>query len=123
MAEKKETLKKIAEPKAPKIKKTAEKPVEKTAHKKEVPAKQEKKIIKSEASTAPEAILLYEKYGIKYYRVTATCACGGSYETGSTLPVVRVDICANCHPFFTGEHRILDAEGRVDKFKKKYKLA
>ena len=52
--------------------------------------------------------------------VVATCACGAEYQTGSTLDSVRVDICANCHPFFTGEKKIVDAEGRVEKFKKKY---
>lgn len=60
---------------------------------------------------------------IKYYTLTATCACGAEYQTGSTLKSIRVDVCANCHPFFTGENRILDAEGRVEKFRKKYKLA
>jgi large subunit ribosomal protein L31 len=55
-----------------------------------------------------------------YSDVVATCACGAEYQTGSTLDSVRVDICANCHPFFTGEKKIVDAEGRVEKFKKKY---
>lgn len=57
---------------------------------------------------------------IPYQRITATCACGAEYETGSTAESIRVDICANCHPFFTGEKRILDSEGRVEKFLKKY---
>ena len=52
--------------------------------------------------------------------VVASCACGAEYKTGSTLENVRVDICANCHPFFTGENKIVDSEGRVEKFKKKY---
>ena len=55
-----------------------------------------------------------------YYEITATCACGAEYKTGSTKDSIRVDICANCHPFFTGENRFVDAQGRVDKFKKKY---
>jgi large subunit ribosomal protein L31 len=52
--------------------------------------------------------------------ITASCACGATYRTGSTQEDIRVDICANCHPFFTGENRIVDSEGRVEKFKKKY---
>ena len=52
--------------------------------------------------------------------VIASCACGAQYVTGSTSKEIRVDICANCHPFFTGENKIVDSEGRVEKFKKKY---
>ncbi len=52
--------------------------------------------------------------------IVVTCACGAEFKTGSTLEQVRVDICANCHPFFTGENKIVDTEGRVEKFKKKY---
>jgi len=57
---------------------------------------------------------------LTYKDLIISCACGAEYESGSTLDVVRVDICANCHPFFTGENRILDAEGRIEKFRKKY---
>ncbi|MFA5879524.1 MAG: 50S ribosomal protein L31 [Candidatus Margulisiibacteriota bacterium] len=57
---------------------------------------------------------------VLYSKVIATCACGAEYETGSTLETIRVDICSNCHPFFTGEKRLLDSEGRVEKFLKKY---
>ncbi|MCS6894094.1 MAG: 50S ribosomal protein L31 [Deltaproteobacteria bacterium] len=46
--------------------------------------------------------------------------CGSTYRTGSTLPELRVVVCCRCHPFFTGEEKIIDVEGRVDKFKKKY---
>ncbi|MCP4051292.1 MAG: 50S ribosomal protein L31 [bacterium] len=67
--------------------------------------------------------LISEKKGIKYYKVKASCVCGAEYETGSTMDKIRIDICSNCHPFFTGENRIVDAEGRVDKFKKKYNLS
>ena len=60
---------------------------------------------------------------IKYYpNAKVSCACGAEYEAGATLPEIRVDICANCHPFFTGDNRILDAEGRVEKFRKKYNI-
>lgn len=64
-----------------------------------------------------------ESQEISYYNVTVTCACGAEFEAGSTLESIRVDVCSNCHPFFTGDARILDAEGRVEKFKKKYNLS
>jgi len=51
-----------------------------------------------------------------------TCACGNSFETKSTQPERTVDICNECHPFFTGSEKIVDAAGRVEKFKSKYKL-
>jgi large subunit ribosomal protein L31 len=60
---------------------------------------------------------------IPYFKVTITCACGAEFESGSVQESIRVDICAKCHPFFTGESRIVDAEGRVDKFRKRYALA
>jgi len=56
----------------------------------------------------------------KYYRTTATCACGATYAIGSTKENIRVDICSNCHPLFTGKQKLLDTEGRVERFKKKY---
>jgi large subunit ribosomal protein L31 len=61
-----------------------------------------------------------EKEIIDYHKITVSCACGAEYEAGSTLKSIRVDICAGCHPFFTGENRILDSAGRVEKFRKKY---
>ncbi len=57
---------------------------------------------------------------IPYQDVIVTCACGATIPAGSTLESLRVDICSQCHPFFTGGNRILDTEGRVDKFRKKY---
>jgi large subunit ribosomal protein L31 len=48
-----------------------------------------------------------------------TCACGESWMVGSTKEEIRVDICSNCHPFFTGEQRIVDTEGQVDRFYKR----
>lgn len=50
---------------------------------------------------------------------TVTCACGNSWKTGSTQEEIRTDICSKCHPFFTGEQRIVDTEGQVDRFMKK----
>ena len=55
-----------------------------------------------------------------YKDVKVSCACGETFTTKSTRDNVRVDICSKCHPFFTGKQKLVDAEGRVDKFKKKY---
>ena len=55
--------------------------------------------------------------------VVVTCnTCGNTYVTGSTKPELRVEICSNCHPFYTGEQRIVDTEGRVDRLKRRFKL-
>lgn len=54
-----------------------------------------------------------------YPEAKVTCACGESWTTGSTLPELKVDLCSNCHPFFTGEQRIVDTEGQVDRFYKR----
>jgi len=56
----------------------------------------------------------------KYNVITATCACGNSFETGSIKSNLKVEICSACHPFYTGKQKFIDAGGRVDKFKKKY---
>ncbi len=58
----------------------------------------------------------------KYHEVTVTCACGASFKTGTTkdCEVLKVDICSNCHPFFTGKQKLVDTGGRIDKFKKRY---
>ena len=52
-------------------------------------------------------------------QATVICACGNTWHTGSTMEVIRTDVCSKCHPFFTGEQRIVDAEGQVDRFYKK----
>ena len=58
------------------------------------------------------------------YKVTTiSCACGESFQTRSTKENVRLDICSVCHPFYTGKQKLIDTEGRVDKFRKKYKKA
>lgn len=89
--------------------------------------KKDKKNTKNDAVSVkhdiPEGVTGVEKNGIMYYEIIATCACGAQYKTGSTQPKIRVDICANCHPFFTGEQRLLDSEGRIDKFNKRYNKA
>lgn len=55
-----------------------------------------------------------------YTKTTITCACGAVYEVGSTKENVRVEICAKCHPFYTGRQKLVDTGGRVEKFKKKF---
>jgi large subunit ribosomal protein L31 len=55
-----------------------------------------------------------------YKETKVICACGETFSTRSTTREIRVDICSKCHPFFTGKQKIVDAEGRVEKFKKKY---
>ncbi|MBA2252600.1 MAG: 50S ribosomal protein L31 [Nitrospirales bacterium] len=55
------------------------------------------------------------------YRVAIVhCACGSTFKTRTTVGNVNVDICSSCHPFFTGTQKIVDTEGRVERFKKKY---
>ncbi|MBI4234275.1 MAG: 50S ribosomal protein L31 [Chloroflexi bacterium] len=51
-----------------------------------------------------------------------SCACGNTFTTGSTKPTLRVEVCSKCHPYFTGEQRIVDTEGRVERLKRKYNL-
>jgi large subunit ribosomal protein L31 len=63
---------------------------------------------------------LKEKIHPVYKEVKVVCACGETFVTRSTKPKIHVDLCSKCHPFFTGKQKIVDAEGRVEKFKKKY---
>lgn len=55
-----------------------------------------------------------------YADATVTCVCGNTFKTGSTQKEVRVDICSQCHPYFTGKQKLMDTEGRIDRFRKKY---
>ncbi len=57
----------------------------------------------------------------KLHDVTVQCVCGATYETLSTKEDIRVEICASCHPFFTGQRRVVDTEGRVEKFQQRYR--
>lgn len=59
----------------------------------------------------------------QYNQITVTCSCGAAFQTGSTKSDFAVDICAKCHPFFTGEMRFVDQLGRVEKFQAKQKAA
>jgi large subunit ribosomal protein L31 len=56
----------------------------------------------------------------KYHEVEARCACGNRFKTRSTKPELHLEICAACHPFFTGKQKLIDTEGRVERFTKKF---
>lgn len=56
----------------------------------------------------------------KYGKATVRCACGNTFETGSTKEELKVEICSECHPFFTGKQKLVDTGGRVERFKRKY---
>ncbi|WP_066506121.1 50S ribosomal protein L31 [Abyssisolibacter fermentans] len=56
----------------------------------------------------------------EYKKVKVRCACGNEFETGSVKDSLKVEVCSECHPFYTGRQKFVDKGGRVDKFKKKY---
>ena len=58
----------------------------------------------------------------EYVTCTVSCVCGNSFETLSTSSTMKVDICSMCHPFYTGTQKLMDTEGRVERFRKKYGL-
>jgi large subunit ribosomal protein L31 len=57
----------------------------------------------------------------EYHEVVVSCACGTTYTTRSTRKELRVEICSNCHPFFTGKQKLVDSAGRVERFNTRYK--
>ena len=59
----------------------------------------------------------------EYVETTISCACGNSWETRSTKAGIHVDVCSACHPYFTGEQRIVDTAGRVERFRRRYARA
>ncbi len=56
----------------------------------------------------------------KYQQAIVRCNCGNTFETGSTKPEIHVEICSACHPFYTGQQKVTQARGRIDKFNRKY---
>lgn len=56
----------------------------------------------------------------EYYRAEVSCVCGATFITGSTKKSLRVEICSQCHPFYTGTQKIVDSAGRVERFKQRY---
>jgi large subunit ribosomal protein L31 len=64
-----------------------------------------------------------DKIHPKYYNdARVICSCGNTFTTGSTKKELKVELCSQCHPFFTGERRVLDTTGRVERFKRRYKV-
>ncbi|HEX9580154.1 MAG TPA: 50S ribosomal protein L31 [Gemmatimonadales bacterium] len=57
----------------------------------------------------------------RYQRAVVQCACGNTFETRSTRPSIHVEICARCHPFFTGKQKLVDTAGRVERFRLRYR--
>ncbi|MCH8345718.1 MAG: 50S ribosomal protein L31 [Chloroflexi bacterium] len=58
----------------------------------------------------------------EYVDAVFTCGCGNTWETRATKPQVHIEVCSQCHPFFTGEQRLVDTAGRVERFKRRYGL-
>ncbi len=58
----------------------------------------------------------------EYKTTTVKCACGNEFQVGSTKENIRVEICSNCHPFYTGKQKLVDTGGRVDRFKKRFNM-
>lgn len=58
----------------------------------------------------------------EYKATTVVCQCGNTFETHSTKENIRIEICSNCHPFYTGKQKLVDTEGRVEKFLQKYNM-
>lgn len=56
----------------------------------------------------------------EYFETTVTCGCGNSFTTGSTRPELKIDICNDCHPFYTGKLKYVDTAGRIEKFQSKF---
>ena len=64
-----------------------------------------------------------EKIHPTYYPdAKVVCSCGNSFTTGATKELLKVEVCSKCHPFFTGEQRIVDTAGRIERFKRRYKI-
>jgi large subunit ribosomal protein L31 len=69
---------------------------------------------------ASEELVVKEGIHPKYQEVEVRCACGNTFKTRSTKPELHLEICSACHPFFTGRQKLIDTEGRVERFTKKF---
>ena len=58
----------------------------------------------------------------KYHEITVSCACGHRFETRSTKSEIRLELCAQCHPFYTGKQKLVDTAGRIERFQRRYGL-
>jgi len=67
-----------------------------------------------------EAMEMKKEIHPQFFDAVIKCACGATFETKSTQKEIRVEICSNCHPFFTGKQKFLDTAGRIERFKRKY---
>lgn len=56
----------------------------------------------------------------EYVEATVRCSCGNTFQTRATKPEIRVEICSNCHPFYTGKQKLVDTGGRVERFRRRY---
>jgi large subunit ribosomal protein L31 len=63
-----------------------------------------------------------DTHPVYYEDATVNCSCGNSWVTGATKQAIKVEICSQCHPFFTGEQRIVDTEGRVERLRRRFNL-
>jgi large subunit ribosomal protein L31 len=77
-------------------------------------------LIQLSFSPYPEESAVKEGIHPKYHEVEARCACGATWKTKSTKPELHLEICNNCHPFFTGRQKLIDTEGRVERFTKRF---
>ena len=69
---------------------------------------------------SPKELAVKEGIHPKYHEIEARCACGATWKTRSTKPELHLEICNNCHPFFTGRQKLIDTEGRVERFTKRF---
>lgn len=68
-----------------------------------------------------DKLMKSEGHPTYYTEAKVSCSgCGAAFTTGSTIEEIRITICSNCHPFYTGKEKLVDTEGRVDRFKRKY---
>lgn len=77
-------------------------------------------MVYSKFPETPKEFAVQEGIHPKYHDVEARCACGATWQTRSTKQELHLEICSNCHPFFTGRQKLLDTEGRVERFTKKF---
>jgi large subunit ribosomal protein L31 len=77
-------------------------------------------LLRSKFPVCPEGEAVKEGIHPKYQVVEVRCACGNTFKTRSTKPELHLEICSACHPFFTGRQKLIDTEGRVERFTKKF---
>jgi large subunit ribosomal protein L31 len=88
--------------------------------KKEITKPKIQKTEKKSEEKTNEKVSKHPKY---YEHAKVICSCGNTFEVGSTMPEIRVEICSACHPLYTGKNKFIDAAGRVDKFQERVRKA